>query len=223
MCAQHMVLLQLMRWTILLRRRPDICVNDMEYSIQRADIQYNCNTKGIRLSPTMRTQIQSVWVMHSESVLTQNFLFSNSEGKWRCKSRCGRARRRPWLRARRRPWRLCGGGGRDPAAREPRREAAMAEHRQPKSLRWRPRSLRADELPISRSSTMVPPHRAGSSPSWAHLTEATASCRRCHAPATDRDLRRGERRTHICVLHGVLPILGLLFGSAVGARFLPVA
>jgi len=113
-----------------------------------------------------------------------------------------------------------GGHGGSPAAREPRREAAMAEHRQPKSLRRRPRSLRADELPVSRSSTMVPPHRAGSSPSWAHLTEATASCRRCHAPATDRDLRRGERRTHICVLHGVLPILGL---SVVGARFLPVA
>ena len=35
----------------------------------------------LRLSPTMRTQIQHLWVMHSERVLTQNLPFSNSEGK----------------------------------------------------------------------------------------------------------------------------------------------
>jgi len=112
----------------------------------------------------MRTQIQSVWVMHSESVLTQNFLFSNSEGKWRCKSRCGRARRRPWLRARRRPWRISGGAraaaggghGGAPAAEIPSPAAEIPSRgrapRQP-LLHHGPTSSRR-QLPV-----VGPPHR----------------------------------------------------------------
>ena len=193
----------------------------------------------------MRTQIQSVWVMHSESVLTQNFLFSNSEGKWRCKSRCGRARRRPWLRARRRPWRLCGGGGRDPAAREPRQEAAMAAREDEAMADLRRRASRGGRRPWRSTGSRNPfaggrdPFARTSSPSaapppWSHLIAPAAPRRGPTSPRQPRPAAAAtlRPRTGICVeereepifaLHGVLPILGLLFGSAVGARFLPVA
>ena len=134
----------------------------------------------------MRTQIQSVWVMHSESVLTQNFLFSNSEGKWRCKSRCGRARRRPWLRARRRPWRLCGGGGRDPAAREPRQEAAMAAREEEAMADLRRRASRGGRRPW-RSTGSRNPFAGGRDPfartsSGGPLLPSPATRRCCYHP-----------------------------------------